>query len=179
MKKNDPVCISNRTSAPSVEMWTNRTGLFAAILAYAALFSALLPTTIASAQATEDDLWADVEEIVVTGTAGVLIGQTEQSSVLGFDAEDLVEARITDVGSLAEHTPNLEIKTGASNVSSPTLFIRGIGLLDFNSNASSSVAIFNDDGGVSLQRAMSAGGYDLRRQLEELRSRYANLGGHL
>jgi len=91
-----------------------------------------------------EDPFAGIEEMVVTGTAGVLTGQAEMTSVLGFDATELLEARITDIGSLAEYTPNLEIKTGASSVSSPTIFIRGIGLLDFNSNASSSVAIYND-----------------------------------
>lgn len=90
------------------------------------------------------DPWQGVEEMIITGTGGSLLGQSETTSVLGFDATELVEARITDIGSLAEYTPNLEIKTGASSVSSPTIFIRGIGLLDFNSNASSSVAIYNN-----------------------------------
>jgi iron complex outermembrane receptor protein len=99
---------------------------------------------LAGAQETEEDPWAGIEVMLVTGAGSVLVGQTEKTSVLSFDTEDLLEARITDVGSLAEYTPNLEIKTGASNVSSPTIFIRGIGLLDFNSNASSSVAIYND-----------------------------------
>ena len=107
----------------------------------------LLAGQAVQAQTTvqEDDPWAGVEEMLITGSGTVLLGQTETASVLGFDAEDLVEARITDIGSLAEYTPNLEIKTGASSVlSSPTISIRGIGLLDFNSNAASSVAIYND-----------------------------------
>lgn len=96
------------------------------------------------AQEAEQDLWAGVEEMLVTGFGSVLLGQTEKSSVLSFDADALQEARITDFRDVASFTPNLEIKTGSSNVSSPTIFIRGIGLLDFNSNASSSVAILND-----------------------------------
>ena len=51
---------------------------------------------------------------------------------------------MTDIQSLADYTPNLSVNTGASSVSNPTIFIRGIGLLDFNSNAASSVAIIND-----------------------------------
>jgi iron complex outermembrane recepter protein len=98
----------------------------------------------AEGEVAAEDPWAGIEELVVTSSGSVLLGQTEKTSVLGFDAEELFEAGITDIGSLAEYTPNLEIKTGASAVSSPTIFIRGIGLLDFNSNASSSVAIYND-----------------------------------
>ncbi len=107
------------------------------------VFGLVLNASIADAQAVEPDPWTGIEEMVVTGTGSALLGQTEMTSTLGFDTEDLLEARITDVGTLAEFTPNLEIKTGSSNVSSPTIFIRGIGLLDFNSNASSSVAVYN------------------------------------
>jgi iron complex outermembrane receptor protein len=115
-------------------------------VAFASLGWILLAASWAGAQdgPVEVDPWAGIEEMVVTGEASVLVGQAETTSVLGFDSADLVESRITDIGSLAEYTPNLEIKTGASSVSSPTIFIRGIGLLDFNSNASSSVAIYND-----------------------------------
>ncbi len=107
---------------------------------------AMIETTALAASGDLDggDPWAGVEEMVITGTASALTGQTETISVLGFDATELAESRITDIVSLAEYTPNLEIKTGASTVSSPTIFIRGIGLLDFNSNASSSVAVYND-----------------------------------
>jgi iron complex outermembrane receptor protein len=109
------------------------------------LLSISLAPLFASAQSVDDaDPWSGIEEMVVNGAGGSLIGQTEQMSVLSFDAEELLETRITNAQDLAAFTPNLEIKTGASNVASPTIFIRGIGLLDFNANASSSVAVLND-----------------------------------
>jgi iron complex outermembrane recepter protein len=116
----------------------------APLLVGSLLLTFLVDSAYSQVEAPVEDPWAGVEEMLVTGTGGFLLGQGETISVLSFDSEDLADLRITDVGSLAEYTPNLEIKTGASSVSSPTLFIRGIGLLDFNSNASSSVAIYND-----------------------------------
>jgi iron complex outermembrane receptor protein len=116
------------------------------LILWAALLGSLTLCLPAVAQVSNEavDPWAGIEEMTVIGMGGALVGQSQKSSVLSFDSEELNEAGITDVGTLAEYTPNLEIKTGASSVSSPTIFIRGIGLLDFNSNASSSVAIYND-----------------------------------
>ncbi|MAJ59767.1 MAG: hypothetical protein CBC48_07315 [bacterium TMED88] len=92
----------------------------------------------------KDQTNSSVEEIVVRGS----VGRTEEApiavSAMTFGATDLAEAQITDIAGLADYTPNLEINTGASTVANPTIFIRGIGLLDFNANATSSVAIFND-----------------------------------
>ncbi|MCA9504155.1 MAG: TonB-dependent receptor [Spirochaetaceae bacterium] len=90
------------------------------------------------------DPWAGVEvmEVVGAGTAALLTAEI-QTSAIAFDADALAALRVTDVRDLATVTPNLEIKTGAG-ASNATIFIRGIGLNDFNANASSSVAIFND-----------------------------------
>jgi iron complex outermembrane receptor protein len=85
-----------------------------------------------------------IEEIVITTTGRPIDVQDAPTSAMVFSADDLVSARVTDVRDLAEYTPNLEIKTGGA-ASNATLFIRGIGLNDFNANASSSVAVFNDD----------------------------------
>lgn len=84
-----------------------------------------------------------IEEITVIGETLEIGLQHEPISVISFSGEDLMEARISDVRDLADYTPNLEIKTGGA-ASNATLFIRGIGLNDFNANASSSVAVFND-----------------------------------
>lgn len=102
-------------------------------------------TAFRSSAEEESDPWANVEEMVVTGSGIGLNIQATPDSVLAFGALELEAAQITDIAGLADYTPNLEIKTGASSVSSPTIFIRGIGLLDFNSNAASSVAIYNDN----------------------------------
>lgn len=95
----------------------------------------------------EDDIdySANVEEMFITSTKTKTNDEVPiASSSVSFSGMELVEAQITDIAGLADYTPNLEINTGASSVANPTIFIRGIGLLDFNSNAVSSVAVIND-----------------------------------
>jgi iron complex outermembrane receptor protein len=84
-----------------------------------------------------------IEEIEVTATRRQQASQDIPISLVAFDGTELEAARVTDIRDLADYTPNLEIKT-ATGASNPTLFIRGIGLNDFNSNASSSVAVYSD-----------------------------------
>ncbi|HEB90809.1 MAG TPA: TonB-dependent receptor [Deltaproteobacteria bacterium] len=92
-----------------------------------------------------EDVWAGVEEMVVSGsTAGGLLEDVARSnSVTAFDAEDLEAIGAADISDIAKFTPNLEIVVAGST--SPTFFIRGIGLNDFNANAAGAVAIYQDD----------------------------------
>jgi outer membrane receptor protein involved in Fe transport len=85
-----------------------------------------------------------IEEIVVLGA------ESESSSdfgagdsVTGFGAEDLAALGAKDVADLASFTPNLEIVTAGATT--PTFFIRGVGLNDFNPTSTGSVAIYRDD----------------------------------
>ena len=64
-------------------------------------------------------------------------------SVTGFGAEDLAALGAQDIADLAAFTPNLEIVTAGATT--PTFFIRGVGLNDFNSNSTGAVAIYQDD----------------------------------
>lgn len=94
------------------------------------------------------DPWAGVEEMVVSGSAaGLLKDLATADSVIGFDSEDLVAIGATDVGDLAAFTPNLEIVTAGA--STPTFFIRGVGLNDFNPNSTGAVAIYIDDAAIN------------------------------
>ncbi|MCP4039954.1 MAG: TonB-dependent receptor plug domain-containing protein [bacterium] len=64
-------------------------------------------------------------------------------SVQAFDAADLEALGAQSIADLASFTPNLEIVT--SGATTPTFFIRGVGLNDFNANSTGAVAIlFND-----------------------------------
>jgi outer membrane receptor protein involved in Fe transport len=64
-------------------------------------------------------------------------------SVQAFDAADLEALGAQSIADLASFTPNLEIVT--SGATTPTFFIRGVGLNDFSANSSGAVAIlFND-----------------------------------
>ncbi len=99
----------------------------------------------AAASGGEADIWAGVEELIVTGTdaAGVLADIARSNSVTAFSSEDLNAIGAADISDIASFTPNLEIVTAGST--SPTFFIRGIGLNDFNANAAGAVAIYTDD----------------------------------
>jgi hypothetical protein len=63
--------------------------------------------------------------------------------VTGFNAADLEALGAQSIEDLASFTPNLEIVTAGSTT--PTFFIRGVGLNDFNPNSSGAVAIYQDD----------------------------------
>ena len=90
-----------------------------------------------------DDPWAGVEEMVVTST-GLIDSLTSGTvSVTAFDSTDLEAMGASDVSDVAAYTPNLEIRTAGSTTA--TLFIRGVGLNDFTSNAAGSVAVYEDD----------------------------------
>ena len=92
----------------------------------------------------EPDRYKGVEEILVTSQAGGRNLQDVGVSVAAFDADYLEALGAQNLTDIAQFTPNLDIRTifAASN---PTLFIRGVGLRDFNANSQSSVAVYNDD----------------------------------
>jgi outer membrane receptor protein involved in Fe transport len=85
-----------------------------------------------------------IEEIIVTSSESESTADFEAAdSVTGFGAEDLAAIGAQDIADLAAFTPNLEIVT--SGATTPTFFIRGVGLNDFNSNSTGAVAIYQDD----------------------------------
>jgi len=84
----------------------------------------------------------EIEKILVTGEKQSTLQDIPTSSTT-FTAGDLQSLRIQDIADLADYTPNLEINT-AFAASNPTIFIRGIGLKDYNANAAGSVAVYQD-----------------------------------
>jgi len=100
-------------------------------------------TTAGSSEAS--DPWAGVEQLIVTGSSAsdLLSDIANANSVTAFDSAELEALGASDISDLAAFTPNLEIVTAGQT--SPTLFIRGIGLNDFGANAAGSVAVFQDD----------------------------------
>ncbi|MFP6655343.1 MAG: TonB-dependent receptor plug domain-containing protein, partial [Myxococcota bacterium] len=96
------------------------------------------------AYAASIDPFAGVEEMVVTGNIGASLLQDDAVSVVSFDSDYIDALGATNLKDVAQFTPNLEIRSPFA-ASNPTLFIRGVGLRDFNANSASSVAVFNDD----------------------------------
>ncbi len=108
--------------------------------------------------AESHDPWAGAEEMVVTGTstAGLIADIT--TSAIAFDSSELVDIGAQDVSDLARFTPSLEINT--TSATTPTFFIRGVGLNDANSNAAGAVAIYVDDVPINAPAIQLAGLFD-------------------
>ena len=81
--------------------------------------------------------------VIVAGESEAADAFSAGDSVTGFDAADMEAIGAINVADIADFTPNLEIVTAGATT--PTFFIRGVGLNDFNSNSSGAVAIFQDD----------------------------------
>ena len=120
---------------------------FTALLGWG-LVGALLGPVSASAQGVraepEKSTQSGIEEIIVrAGESDSAADFAVGDAVTGFGAEDLEALGVQDIADLAAFTPNLEIVTQGSTT--PTFFIRGVGLNDFNSNSTGAVAIYQDD----------------------------------
>ncbi|MCH7869711.1 MAG: TonB-dependent receptor plug domain-containing protein [Myxococcales bacterium] len=85
----------------------------------------------------------DIEEMVVLASGRDDFLKSMSVSVTSFSAAEIKTLRIQNIADLADFTPNLEINT-RSAASNPTLFIRGIGLKDYNANAAGAVAVYQD-----------------------------------
>lgn len=105
--------------------------------------AAMLFSNVALAQDGADP-FAGIEEMVVVGTAASSLFQNQEVSAIAFDEDYLDAIGANDISDVATFTPNLEIRTPFA-ASNPTLFIRGVGIRDFNANSSSSVAVYNDE----------------------------------
>jgi len=87
---------------------------------------------------------SDIEELVVhAGESESAADFKAGDSIASFGAEDLAALGAQSVADIANFTPNLEIVTTGSTT--PTFFIRGVGLNDFNANSTGAVAIYQDD----------------------------------
>jgi outer membrane receptor protein involved in Fe transport len=85
-----------------------------------------------------------IEEIVIRGGESDASADFQSAdSVTAFGAEDIAALGAQSIADLAEYTPNLEIVTAGATT--PTFFIRGVGLNDFNANSTGAVAIYQDD----------------------------------
>lgn len=105
----------------------------------------VLSSAAVNAQETalQDDPWAGVEQMIVTGSgAASLLTSSNATSVTAFNASEIEAIGAGDVAGLAAFTPNLEIVTAGAT--SPTFFIRGIGLNDFAATATGAIPIIED-----------------------------------
>ncbi|MCR9095737.1 MAG: TonB-dependent receptor [bacterium] len=98
----------------------------------------------AAASRAADDPFRGIEEMIVFGEGGGQALSYDDVSIIEFDAEHIEAIGAADIADIAAFTPNLEIRTPFA-ASSPTLFIRGVGIRDFTASSSSSVAVYIDE----------------------------------
>lgn len=102
----------------------------------------------------------EVEEILIIGEAALgVLDASEADSVIAFSEEDLAAFGAQDISDLADFTPNLEIVN--SGATTPTFFIRGVGLNDFNSNSTGAVAIYQDGIAINAPAMQLSKLYDI------------------
>ncbi|KRA60156.1 TonB-dependent receptor [Caulobacter sp. Root655] len=116
-----------------------------------------------------------LEEIVVTAQKRSENLQDVPVSVTAFTADQLKNQRVGDVLALSGLSPGLQIKTD-DNAANPRIFIRGIGVNDFNPSTASAVGVYLDGVYVASPMAQMAGFYDLQ-QVEVLRGPQGTLYG--
>jgi iron complex outermembrane receptor protein len=116
-----------------------------------------------------------LDEIVVTAQKRSENLQDVPVSVTALTADQLKDQRVGDVLALSGLSPGLQIKTD-DNAANPRIFIRGVGVNDFNPATASAVGVYVDGVYVASPLAQMAGFYDLQ-QVEVLRGPQGTLYG--
>src|SRR5678815_2811131 len=100
----------------------------------------LAPASIALAQQAPAP---QIEEIIVTAQKRAQSLQEVPVAVSAFSGEALQNHHVSDVTDLNQLAPSLQVKTD-DNAANPKIFIRGVGLNDFNPNTASAVGLYTD-----------------------------------
>ncbi len=132
------------------------------------------PGAPAAAQSASREPPRDIESILVTGTRSNLL-QDQPISSTAFDSAEMKALRIENISDLADYMPNLEIKS-AFAASNPTIFIRGIGLKDYNANAAGAVAVYQDGININAPAIQLSQLFDIE-SIEVLRGPQGSLYG--
>ena len=133
----------------------------------------LVPAGAALAQQTAQA--PQIEEIIVTAQKRAQSLQEVPVAVSAFSGEALQDHHVTDVTDLNQLAPSLQVKTD-DNAANPKIFIRGVGLNDFNPNTASAVGLYTDGVYIGSPLAQMAQFFDIDR-LEVLRGPQGTLYG--
>ncbi|MBQ1559675.1 MULTISPECIES: TonB-dependent receptor [Caulobacter] len=116
-----------------------------------------------------------IEEIVVTAQKRSENLQDVPVSVTALTGDALAARGVKDVLALNNLAPGMRISS-ADAAANPKIYIRGVGLSDFNPNASSGVGVYVDGVYIGSPLAQMAGFFDLA-QVEVLRGPQGTLYG--
>ena len=103
-----------------------------------------------------------LEEVIVTAEKRPENVQTIPMSIVAFNAESLRQLGMTQGFDLANQVPNMNIDAPVAD-SNVRYFIRGVGTQDFNTLATSPIALYIDDVYLGSTIANSVNFYDMQR----------------
>lgn len=147
--------------------------LFMGCAALALSTSVAVAQTAPTAASPKDD--TAIAEIVVTAQKRAENLQDVPVSVTALTADTLASRGVTNVMGLNNMAPGMRISANDA-AANPKIYIRGVGLSDFNPNASSGVGVYVDGVYVGSPLAQMAGFFDLG-QVEVLRGPQGTLYG--
>jgi len=133
----------------------------------------LVPAGAALAQQASQS--PQIEEIIVTAQKRAQSLQEVPVAVSAFSGAALQDHHVSDVTDLNQLAPSLQVKTD-DNAANPKIFIRGVGLNDFNPNTASAVGLYTDGVYIGSPLAQMAQFFDIDR-LEVLRGPQGTLYG--
>ena len=103
-----------------------------------------------------------LEEVIVTAEKRAENIQTVPVSIVAFSADGLRQLGMTEGFDLANQVPNMNIDAPVAD-SNARYFIRGVGTQDFNTLATSPIALYIDDVYLGSTIANSVNFYDMQR----------------
>ncbi|MBI1199765.1 MAG: TonB-dependent receptor [Phenylobacterium sp.] len=139
----------------------------------AAALGGLCVAGLGAAEAAEAP--STVEELVVTAQKRSERLQDVPIAITALGAKQLKDQHVSNILDLNGLSPSLSIKTD-DNAANPKIFIRGVGLNDFNPNTAAPVAIYVDGVYIGSPLAQMGQFFDLER-IEVLRGPQGTLYG--
>jgi len=104
-----------------------------------------------------------VEEIVITTQKRAQNLQDVPISVTALTGDELAKLGITESVDIAAQTPGLKIGFPSGETNTPAIFLRGVGLNDYNANSNGSVGWYMDEVYISQVTAQNFQLFDLER----------------
>ncbi|RAK60700.1 TonB-dependent receptor [Phenylobacterium hankyongense] len=137
--------------------------------------SALCGLILGAPAAWAADVPPTVAELVVTAQKRAENVQDVPISITALSAQQLKDQHVNNILDLNGLSPSLSIKTD-DNAANPKIFIRGVGLNDFNPNTATAVGIYVDGVYIGSPLAQMGQFFDLER-IEVLRGPQGTLYG--